>query len=62
MLLVTGATGNVGRELVAQLDAAGTPFRAMIRDEARAAALLPERVQRVVAAGPHMVDRAQQVS
>jgi len=31
MLLVTGATGNVGRELVGQLSAAGLPSRALIR-------------------------------
>jgi uncharacterized protein YbjT (DUF2867 family) len=49
MLLITGATGNVGRELVAQLDAAGAPLRALVRDEARAEALLPERLERVVA-------------
>lgn len=26
MILVTGATGNVGREVVAELTAAGAPF------------------------------------
>ncbi len=31
MLLVTGATGNVGRQVVAQLLAAGTPVRALTR-------------------------------
>ena len=39
MLLVTGATGNVGRELARELDAAGVPFRALVRDPARAAGL-----------------------
>lgn len=31
MILVTGATGNVGRQVVAQLRAAGVPVRAMSR-------------------------------
>ncbi|NRQ30241.1 NAD(P)H-binding protein [Nonomuraea sp. NN258] len=33
MILVTGATGNVGREVVAELTAAGAPFRALSRSE-----------------------------
>jgi uncharacterized protein YbjT (DUF2867 family) len=37
--LVTGATGNVGAELVRLLAAAGAPVRALIRDESRRAAL-----------------------
>lgn len=36
MILVTGATGNVGREVVDQLLAAGADVRAMTRDPARA--------------------------
>jgi uncharacterized protein YbjT (DUF2867 family) len=48
MLLVTGATGNVGRELVRELDESAIPFRIMVRDPARAATL-PERAERVVA-------------
>ncbi|ADI07598.1 NmrA family protein [Streptomyces bingchenggensis BCW-1] len=48
MLLLTGATGNVGRELVRQLDAQGTDFRILLRDPARAADL-PQRAERVVA-------------
>ncbi|MFC7326702.1 NAD(P)H-binding protein [Marinactinospora rubrisoli] len=37
MILVTGATGNIGRELVRQLHADGaTPLRALTRDPARA--------------------------
>lgn len=30
-ILITGATGNVGRELVKQLSTRKVPFRAMIR-------------------------------
>ncbi|MGA4842592.1 SDR family oxidoreductase [Streptomyces sp. G45] len=36
MIVVTGATGNVGRALVHQLTAADTPVRALTRDPARA--------------------------
>ncbi|HEY1174613.1 MAG TPA: NAD(P)H-binding protein, partial [Phytomonospora sp.] len=35
-VLVTGATGTVGREVVRQLVAAGVPTRALVRDPARA--------------------------
>ena len=34
--LVTGATGFIGRALVARLAAGGTPVRALVRDPARA--------------------------
>jgi uncharacterized protein YbjT (DUF2867 family) len=47
MLLVTGATGNVGRELVRALDAKDAEIRILVRDPARAAAL-PARAERVV--------------
>jgi uncharacterized protein YbjT (DUF2867 family) len=47
MLLVTGATGHVGRELVHELDAKGVEFRVLVRDSTRAAGL-PERAERVV--------------
>jgi uncharacterized protein YbjT (DUF2867 family) len=47
-ILVTGATGNVGAELVRQLAAAGEPVRALVRDDARRAAL-PPGVESVVA-------------
>lgn len=33
MILVTGATGNIGRELVSQLSAAAVPVRALVRAE-----------------------------
>jgi NAD(P)H dehydrogenase (quinone) len=39
MIVVTGATGAIGRHLVAALTAAGVPFRAMVRDPARARGL-----------------------
>src|SRR3954469_10193419 len=39
MILVTGATGNVGAELVHALAAAGEPVRALVRDDARRSAL-----------------------
>ena len=46
MILVTGATGNIGRELARELDAAGAPFRVLVRDPARAARL-PAGAERV---------------
>jgi uncharacterized protein YbjT (DUF2867 family) len=47
MLLVTGATGKIGRALACELDAQGADLRILVRDLARAAAL-PERAERVV--------------
>jgi uncharacterized protein YbjT (DUF2867 family) len=43
MILVTGATGNVGREVAAGLVRRGEPVRALVRDPARAA--LPDGVE-----------------
>jgi uncharacterized protein YbjT (DUF2867 family) len=47
MLLVTGATGHIGRELARELDAKGAKFRILVRDPARAAGL-PGRAERVI--------------
>jgi uncharacterized protein YbjT (DUF2867 family) len=48
MILMTGATGNVGRPLTAELDARGVAFRALVRDPALAGKL-PERAEPVLA-------------
>jgi uncharacterized protein YbjT (DUF2867 family) len=47
MILITGATGNIGRALSAELDAEGVRFRALVRDLGRAANL-PDRAERTV--------------
>ncbi|HWL88833.1 MAG TPA: SDR family oxidoreductase [Polyangiaceae bacterium] len=39
MILLTGATGNVGREVARQLSALGPPFRVLVRDENKVAHL-----------------------
>jgi uncharacterized protein YbjT (DUF2867 family) len=39
MILVTGATGSTGKHLVAQLKAQGAQFKALVRDDAKGAAL-----------------------
>jgi uncharacterized protein YbjT (DUF2867 family) len=44
MILVVGATGTVGSEVVAALRARGAPVRALVRDAARARAALGEGV------------------
>lgn len=41
MIVVTGATGNIGRSLVGRLLAEGAAVRALTRDPARAG--LPDR-------------------
>ncbi|HEY3683728.1 MAG TPA: NAD(P)H-binding protein [Streptosporangiaceae bacterium] len=46
MILVTGATGRIGRELVARLDAANAKARVLVRDPARASGL-PASAERV---------------
>jgi len=48
MLLITGATGNIGREVARELDECDAPFRVLVRDPGRAAAL-PARAERAVA-------------
>jgi uncharacterized protein YbjT (DUF2867 family) len=47
MILVTGATGNIGSELVDQLVTKGAPVRVMSREE-RKLAHLDSRVERVI--------------
>src|SRR4051812_20077386 len=47
MILVTGATGNIGRELARELDAKGATLRLLVRDPARAAGL-PGSAERAV--------------
>ncbi|MFI6603902.1 NAD(P)H-binding protein [Nonomuraea sp. NPDC050536] len=47
MILITGATGHVGSELVRQLDEGGQPVRVLVRDPARVARL-PAHIERVV--------------
>ena len=49
MILVTGATGKVGREVVRQLAAAGAPTRALVRDPTRASHLRIPGVEIAVA-------------
>jgi uncharacterized protein YbjT (DUF2867 family) len=45
LILVFGANGNVGRELVRVLAAAGEPVRAVVRDTSRASAVTPSGVE-----------------
>jgi uncharacterized protein YbjT (DUF2867 family) len=39
MILITGATGNVGAELIKKLSERGTPARAFVRNRAQARAI-----------------------
>ncbi len=55
MIVVTGATGNIGSRVVAELATAGIPCRAFVRDRAKAAAVLGGRA--AVAVGD-FADRA----
>ena len=48
MILVTGATGNVGSQVVRELQARGAPVRAFVRDASRARELFGERVELAV--------------
>ncbi|MCS7047953.1 MAG: SDR family oxidoreductase [Verrucomicrobiae bacterium] len=45
MILVTGATGRIGRQLTTLLVAQGARVRAMVRDPARARTMLPSAVE-----------------
>ena len=45
MILVTGATGKVGSQLIEQLTVAGEPVRALVCDPEKAARALPEKVE-----------------
>ncbi|THK34023.1 NAD-dependent epimerase/dehydratase family protein [Ensifer sp. MPMI2T] len=52
MILVTGATGTSGRELIRHLSKTGAAFKAMVRKEADREALEPQGVATVVADYP----------
>ncbi|MFF8815010.1 NmrA family NAD(P)-binding protein [Streptomyces pactum] len=58
--LVTGATGNTGRHVVRELAGRGEPVRALTRDPARAAGLLPAGVELVTGThtAPETLDAA----
>src|ERR1700756_1604911 len=47
MILVTGATGNIGAELVKQLAATAKPLRVVTRNETKVSHLDP-RIERVI--------------
>ncbi|UGT45968.1 NAD(P)H-binding protein [Nocardia yamanashiensis] len=44
MILLTGATGNIGRELMPALTAAGAEFRVLVRDPAKVSRLAGARI------------------
>jgi uncharacterized protein YbjT (DUF2867 family) len=60
VILVTGATGKVGQEVVLQLSAANVPVRAFVRDPERASAVRLPGVEIAVGdfALPESLDRA----
>ena len=60
MILVTGATGKVGQEVVRQLAAANVPLRAFVRDPLRASHIRLPGVQIAVGdlAKPETLDAA----
>jgi uncharacterized protein YbjT (DUF2867 family) len=60
VILVTGATGKVGQEVVRQLAAAGVPVRALVRDPLRASHIRLPGVQIAVGdlSKPETVDAA----
>ena len=61
MLLVTGATGTTGAELVRQLRDAGAPVRALVRDPANGAASCSAQAsswRRAISSGPRRVRAA----
>ena len=60
MILVVGATGKVGREVVRQLSSADAPVRALVRDPARASHIRLPGVEVVVGnlARPDSLDAA----
>ena len=61
MILITGATGNIGTELVKRLFSKRTPIRVITRDEKKIVHLGPE-VERVIGDRhePSVVQRALQ--
>ena len=48
MILVTGATGNSGREVIRQLSEMGAAFKAMVRKETDREALAAQGIAAVV--------------
>lgn len=48
MIVVTGATGNIGSRVVAEVRARGVPCRALVRDRAKAATALGSGVELAV--------------
>ncbi len=61
MILITGATGNIGAELVKRLAATEQPLRVITRDPAKVSSLDP-RIERVIGDRhePSIVQRALQ--